>query len=187
MASIDLVARLEELNRECDSRWQKRLDFRVGVNSGTMIAAAYGGARVGRYSVSGPVVDFARHLSAACAQYGCRILAGPLSYEMATASVEGRPIDLLQRAGSRRRVELYEFLAPKDSLSPERERSRDQFWKGVILFRERKWEESINALSSARIPGIPDKALDYYLERVERARRGDDEPTPEQALLAEAV
>jgi len=29
--------------------------------------------------------------------------------------------------------------------------------------------------------------LDHYLERVERARRGEDEPTPEQAILAEAV
>ena len=187
VASIDLVSRLEELNRECDRRWQKRLDFRVGVNSGSMIAAAFGGARIGRYSVSGPVVEFARHLSAACAQYGCRILSGPLTYEMASESVEGRPIDLLQRSGSRRRVELYEFLAPKHSLSPERERSRDQFWKGVILFRERKWEEAIKVFSSARIPGIPDKVLDHYLERVERARRGEDEPTPEQALLAEAV
>lgn len=187
VASIDLVSRLEELNRECDRRWQKRLDFRIGVNSGSMIAAAFGGARIGRYSVSGPAVEFARHLSAACAQYGCRILSGPITYEMASESVEGRPIDLLQRAGSRRRVELYEFLAPKHSLSPERERSRDQFWKGVILFRERKWEEAIKAFSSARIPGIPDKVLDHYLERVERARRGEDEPTPEQALLAEAV
>ena len=187
VASIDLVSRLEELNRECDRRWQKRLDFRVGVNSGSMIAAAFGGARIGRYSVSGPAVEFARHLSAACAQYGCRILSGPLTYEMASESVEGRPIDLLQRAGIRRRVELYEFLAPKLSLSPERERSRDQFWKGVILFRERKWEEAIKAVSTARIPGIPDKVLDHYLERVERARRGEDEPTPEQALLAEAV
>ena len=186
-SAIDLVTRLEELNRECDNRWQQRLDFRIGVNSGPMIAAAYGGARLGRYSVSGPVVDFTRHLSAACAQYGCRILSGPLSYEMASETVEGRPIDLLQRAGSRRRVELYEFLAPKNSLSPERERSRDQFWKGVILFRERKWEEAIKAFASARIPGIPDRVLDYYLERVERARRGDDELTPEQALLAEAV
>jgi adenylate cyclase len=186
-AAIDLVIRLEELNRECDTLWQKRLDFRIGVNSGAMIAAAYGGARVGRYSVSGPVVEFARHLSAACAHYGCRILAGPASYELASTTVEGRPIDLLQRAGSRRRVELYEFLAPKNSLSTERERSRDQFWKGVIFFRERKWEESINALSSARIAGIPDKVLDYYLERVERARRGEDEQTPEQALLAEVV
>lgn len=186
-AAIDLVSRLEELNRECDNRWQQRLDFRVGVNSGPMIAAAYGGARLGRYSVSGPVVDFTRHLSAACAQYGCRILSGPLSYEMASENVEGRPIDLLQRAGSRRRVELYEFLAPKNSLSPERERSRDEFWKGVIFFRERKWEEAIKAFASARIPGIPDRVLDYYLERVERARRGGDELTPEQALLTEAV
>lgn len=186
-AAIDLVSRLEDLNRECDSKWQKRLDFRIGVNSGPMIAAAYGSARAGRYSVSGPVVEFTRHLSAACAQYGCRILAGSISYEMASENIEGRPIDLLQRAGSRRRVELYEFLAPKNTLSPERERSRDQFWTGVILFRERKWEESIAALSSARIPGIPDKVLDYYLERVERARRGADDQTPEQALLAEAV
>jgi class 3 adenylate cyclase len=186
-AAIDLVSRLEELNRECDRTWQKRLDFRIGLNSGRMVAGAFGGARAGRYSVSGPVVEFARHLSAACAQYGCRILAGPLSFEMASGSVEARPIDLLQRAGSRRRVELYEFLAPKDSLSPERERSRDQFWKGVIFFRERKWEEAIKAFASARIPGIPDKVLDHYLERVERARRGEDEPTPEQAILAEAV
>lgn len=186
-AAVDLVSRLEELNRECDRSWQKRLDFRIGVNSGSMVAAAFGGALVGRYSVSGPVVEFARHLSAACAQYGCRILSGPLTYEMASETFEGRPIDLLQRAGSRRRVELYEFLAPKNTLSPERERSRDQFWKGVILFRERKWEEAIKAFSSARIAGIPDRALDHYLERVERARRGEDEPTPEQALLAEAV
>ncbi len=186
-AAIDLLSRLEEFNRECDTRWQKRLDFRIGLNSGSMIAAAYGGARAGRYSVSGPVVEFTRHLSAACAQYGCRILAGSTSYEMASETIEGRPIDLLQRAGSRRRVELYEFLAPKNALSIERERSRDQFWKGVILFRERKWEESITALSSARIPGIPDKVLDYYLERVERARRGEDEQTPEQALLSEAI
>ena len=57
----------------------------------------------------------------------------------------------------------------------------------MILFRERKWEEAIATFSSARIPGIPDKVLDHYLERVERARRGDDEPTPEQELLAEAV
>jgi len=186
-AAIDLVSRLEELNRECDRIWQKRLDFRIGLNSGQMVAGAFGGARVGRYSVSGPVVEFARHLSAACAQYGCRILTGPLSFELASGSVEARPIDLLQRAGSRRRVELYEFLAPKNSLSPERERSRDQFWKGVIFFRERKWEEAIKAFASARIPGIPDKVLDHYLERVERARRGEDEPTPEQAILAEAV
>lgn len=186
-SALDLVNRLEEINRECDSRWQKRFDFRIGLNSGSMVAAAFGGSKTGRYSVSGPVVEFARHLSAACAQYGCRILAGSQTHELASASIEARPIDLLQRAGSRRRVEIYEFLAPKDRLSSERERSRDQFWKGVILFRERKWDEAIAAFSSARIPGIPDQALDHYLERVERARRGEDDPTPEQAILAEAV
>ncbi|OHE77084.1 MAG: hypothetical protein A3F67_02330 [Verrucomicrobia bacterium RIFCSPHIGHO2_12_FULL_41_10] len=185
--ALDLLTRLDELNRTCDARWQKRLSVCIGINSGEMVAAAYGGNRVGHYSVAGPTVEFARYLCAACASYGCRILVGPATYEMAEQSVECRPIDLLQRKGFRRRVELYEILAPKDTLSSERERSRDLFWQGVIFFREQEWEKAVAAFASARISGLPDKVLDLYLERVDRARRGAKELTPEQAVLAELL
>ena len=186
-AALDLAIRLDELNRNCDARWQKRLDFRIGIHSGEMIAAIYGGTRLSHYSVSGPVVDFARYLCAACTNYGSRILVGPSTYEMAEATVEFRPIDLLQRKGVRRRVELYEALAPKHTLSAERERSRDFFWKGVIFFRAQEWDKAVAAFTAARILGISDKGLDLYLERIDRAHRGMDQLSPEQAILTEAL
>jgi class 3 adenylate cyclase len=180
-AALDLLARLDILNKECDATWQRRFDFRMGVNSGEMIGAAYGGTRLASFSVAGPAVEFARRLSAACAVYGSRILMGPETFEAARDAFEVRPIEVLRGLGGMRRAELYEVLAPKNGLSAERERSRDHFWRGVIYYREKKWAQAVDEFQQARITGIPDAALDFYIRRVEKARRGaaDAEREPE--------
>lgn len=182
-AALDLLTRLDNLNRECDATWQRRFDFRIGINSGEMIAAAYGGSRLASFSVAGPAVEFARRLCAACATYGCRILVGPETFEQASDTFEARPIEVLKAVGERRRIELYEILAPKHGLSPERERSRDHFWRGVIYFREKQWDKAIEEFTRARIMGIPDTALDSYIQRVERSRRGEDDTKQDQMVL----
>ena len=182
-ASLDLLSRLDNLNRECDATWQRRFDFRIGINSGEMIGAAYGGSRLASFSVAGPAVEFARRLCAACATYGCRILVGPETFEEAAETFEARPIEVLKATGGRRRIELYEILAPKHDLSPERERSRDHFWRGVIYFREKQWEKATQEFSKARITGIPDSALDFYIQRVERSRRGEEDVAKDQMAI----
>ena len=186
-AALDLAARLDDLNRECDATWQRRLDFRIGINSGEMIAAAYGGSRLGSFSVAGPVVEFARRLCSACATYGCKILIGPETYEPAAETLEVRPVEVVKSTGDRRRIELYEILAPKHGLSPERERSRNHYWTGVLHYRERQWDKAIEEFSKARITGIPDAVLDYYIRRVERSRRGEEEVNKDQMLLFSAA
>ena len=148
-----------------------------------MIGAAYGSSRLASFSVSGPAVEFARRLCAACSTYGCRILVGPETFEQTAEAFEARPIEVLKATGERRRVELYEILAPKHDLSPERERSRDHFWRGVIYFREKQWEKSAQEFSNARITGIPDAALDFYIQRVERIRRGEEDTAKDQMAL----
>lgn len=170
-AAVDLAARLDELNKECDSRWQRRLDVRMGLDTGDIIAGVFGGGRLGSYSVAGPAVDFARRLCAASSMYGARILIGPDAYTPASESVEVRPIEILKVAEKRRRVEIYEILAPKHTLSPERERSRDHFWTGVLHYRERQWDKAVEEFTKARITGLPDEALDFYLRRIEQTRR----------------
>lgn len=182
-AALDLALRLDELNKECDATWQRRLDFRIGINSGEMIAAAYGGARLGSFSIAGPVVEFARRLCAASATYGARILIGPDTYEPAAEALEVRPIEVIKSTGARRRIEIYEILAPKHGLSPERERSRTHFWTGVLHYREKQWDKALDEFAKARITGIPDSVLDYYVRRVERSRRGDEEVLKDQMLV----
>ena len=186
-AAIDLAIRLDDLNRECDSTWQRRLDYRIGINSGEMISAAYGGTRLGSFSVAGPAVEFARRLCAASSTYGARILIGPETFETATDSLEVRPIEVIKSVGERRRTEIYEILAPKHGLSPERERSRNHFWTGVLHYREKQWEKAMAEFSQARINGIPDPALDYYISRVERTRRGEEDVFKDQMLLFTAA
>jgi adenylate cyclase len=182
-AALDLLARLDNVNRECDANWQRRFDFRIAVNSGDMIAAAYGGSRLASFGVAGPAVEFARRLCAAAGTYGCRILVGPETFELASDTFESRPIEVIKAVGERRRIELYEILAPKHGLSPERERSRDHFWRGVIYYREKQWDKAIEELSRARITGIPDTALDLYIQRVERSRRGEEAVTRDDMVL----
>ncbi len=182
-AAIDLASRLDDLNRECDARWQRRLDFRIGINSGPMIAAAYGGNRLGSFSVAGPAVEFARRLCSACSTYGCRIFIGPATYQLAGESIDVRPIELIKTPGENSFAELYEILAPRHSLSPERERSRVLFWNGVIHYRKRQWDEAIAEFSKSRITGIPDDVLDYYINRVERSRKGEAADGKDQLLF----
>ena len=137
-------------------------------------------------SVAGPAVEFARRLCAACATYGSRILIGPETFEAASESLEVRPIEVIKSVGERRRIEIYEILGPKHGLSPERERSRNYFWTGVLHYRERQWDKAMGEFSQARITGIPDPVLDYYVRRVERTRRGEEEVFKDQMQLFKA-
>ncbi len=178
--ALDLSKRLDALNIDCDSKWQRHIDFRIGIHSGAMLAASFGGTRLGSFSVAGNTPDFARKLCAVCSAYGCRILTASDTLELAFDSCEVRPIELIRLREGGKRLELYEILAPKHVLSEERTRSRDHFWKGVIYFREQKFDQANEEFSLARIKGIPDLVLDYYLERIECARRRqkDDSTLP---------
>jgi hypothetical protein len=111
------------------------------------------------------------------------MLIGPDAYGPAAESLEVRPIEILKVSARRRRVEIYEILAPKHGLSPERERSRDHFWTGVLHYREKQWEKAVHEFSKARITGIPDPALDFYLRRIEESRRQCEE-SPKESMPA---
>jgi hypothetical protein len=78
---------------------------------------------------------------------------------------------------------MYEILTPKNGLSPERERSRDHFWTGVLHYRERQWDKAVEEFTKARISGIHDEALDFYLRRIEQARRKQEESHRDSAPL----
>lgn len=174
-AALELMARLDSLNKECDSRWHKRLDFRIGITSGEVVGGAFGGRRLGAFSVVGNPVEFAHRLCSAAHIYGARILLSGETFEQVSSLFETRPMELVRNEVTGRRQEIHELLSVRHGLSPERTRSRDHFWKGVIYYREKEWDKAVEEFSKARIPGLPDEALDFYVQRVERARRGAED------------
>ncbi len=172
-AAVALTVRLDEVNEECAKIWRQMFDFRIGVNSGDVVVAAYGSSRLGNFSVAGEPVEFARRLCAANTIYGSRILIGCTTFNQSETGVEVRPMELIQRYQEERsREEVYELLGLKDTLTPEEAERRDLFWKGIIYYRQQHWDEALSHFRSARLSHGGDGPVEFYIRRIEQLRQG---------------
>jgi len=171
-AALKLADELDVVNRECMEKWNQALDFRIGVNSGEMVCAAYGSNRLGTFSVAGEPVDFARRLCAANTIYGSRILAGSHTLELSGQAVEVRPMELVRMRDERSREEVYELLGLHNSLPDDALARRDLFWKGIIYYREQLWDDALEHFRAALPSQGIDAPLDFYIRRTEQLRAG---------------
>ena len=172
-AALELSTRLEAVNRECLGTWGKVFDWRIGINSGEVIVAAYGSRRLGALSVSGEPVEFARRLCAANSIYGTRTLIGTRTFALAEETIEVRPMELIQRQPEDTgREEVYELIAHKDQLSEPQSARRDLYWKGVVYFRENLMDRAFVAFTETREKYGDDGAVDFYLRRIEQMQKG---------------
>jgi class 3 adenylate cyclase len=171
-AALELADVLDEVNRECMEKWNQAMDFRIGVNSGEMVCAAYGSDRLGTFSVAGEPVDFARRLCAANLIYGSRILTGSHTLELGAQAVEVRPMELVRTRDERSREEVYELLGLRNKLPDDTLSRRDLFWKGIIYYREQLWDDALDHFRAA-LPGEGiDAPLEFYIRRTEQLRDG---------------
>ena len=172
-AALALAQRLDEVNAECYQVWKHGFDFRIGVNSGEVVGAAYGSGRVGTFSVAGEPVEFTRRLCAANMIYGSRVLVGCETFNAAEADIEVRPMELIQRYNdANSREEVYEMLSLKHGLSVEDAERRDQFWQGIIFYRQAMWDEALAIFRSVRPPERVDGPVEFYIRRIEQLREG---------------
>jgi class 3 adenylate cyclase len=171
-AALELLIELDAVNVECMERWNQALDFRIGVNSGEMVCAAYGSNRLGTFSVAGEPVDFARRLCAANTIYGSRILTGSHTLELGAHVLEVRPMELVRTRDERSREEVYELLGLRNSLPDDALNRRDLFWKGIIYYREQLWDEALDHFRAALPADGIDAPLEFYIRRTEQLRDG---------------
>ncbi len=171
--ALELVDRLDRVNEECLSLWSQRFDYRISINTGEMLIAATGIQQPGALSASGEVVDFAGRMCVANTIYGTRILINSSAFMLAESAVEVRPLELIQRHRDKPdREEVYELLARTGTLStPERER-RDDFWKAVILFREKRWDEALALFRKAARACGRDEPSEVYITRIGQITSG---------------
>lgn len=173
LAALDVMTRLDEVNRECYRVWSQTFDYRIGINSGEIVVAAYGSGRLGSFSVAGEPVEWARRLCSANLIYGSRLLLGSYTYQLAENTLEVRPLELVHRhPHDQGHEEIYELLARKQALSDEEQERREHFWKGILYFREKKWSSALEHLRQATSGDATDGPVEYYMRRIEQLRAG---------------
>lgn len=145
-----------------------KIDFRIGISSGTVVATSRGDRPGTEIMISGEPLELARRLARANQIYGSEILIGPRTFNEAAREILARPMDFLRSVEAHERLEVYELLALAEKATPEEVARRDCFWTAVVYFRERRWNEAFAEFNRARGNGkATDRPLQWYLRRLE--------------------
>jgi adenylate cyclase len=165
LAFMDGLAKAEELP---EPNLLGKIDIRIGIDSGAVIAANSEGEAGLHLLAAGEPIDLARRFCMANRIYGSKILIGPKTFDLAERKIVARPIDFLGGGEARHRLEVYELLSLAASAAADEVARRDSFWTGVVYFRERRWNEAFAEFQKARKSnGNEDAPLQWYLHRLE--------------------
>jgi len=155
-AASEMLKRLDELNEELDSIWALRLQVRIGINTGEVVA---GDPSSGQTFVTGEPVNLAKRLEQS-AEPG-EIFIGEATYPLVRNAVEVGQLETFSPKGKRRavgrlRVEEVDPGAPGvarrlDVPMVGRERELDQLHEAVTRAQEERRCHVVTVLGP---PGI---------------------------------
>jgi class 3 adenylate cyclase len=157
-----------------------KIDLRIGISSGAVVATVRGEGSAREIVLAGEPFEIGRRLARANQIYGSEILLGPRTFAAGGKEILARPMDFLRNPEAHDRLEIYELLALTENANREKIARRDEFWRGVVYFRERRWNESFAAFHRARPDDAEaDRPVEWYLRRLEPlCLRAATEPIP---------
>lgn len=166
-AAIELRQRLRNLNTELESRFFQGLKWGIAISSDEMTMGIYQSENATRLSAVGEVIEFVRKLSAANARYGSEILVSARTYKLIQEHYAVRPMEMIFDSANQLMTEVYELVGLKAGLTGDDEKGRQQFWKGVILYREGRGEEALEIFSALVTASPEDRPLAYFIDRAQ--------------------
>lgn len=149
LAALAQDREIRILALELKQRYGHDVAIRMGINSGIVKAGYIGSEKRKQYTVIGDAVNQASRLEALNKVYGTRIIIGGETYDHARDAIESRLLDRVIVKGKSQSIKIYELLAEKGSLSPERKRVVDAYEAALEAHWNREWEGALLRLAAA--------------------------------------
>ena len=159
LVTLECHRRLAELNAEwyesgLYKSWVEavgpKLKHRIGLNTGEMVVGNMGSENRFDYTMMGNSVNLAARLEGANKNYGTFTCVSEYTYEPAKEAVVGREMDLIRVIGIKQPVRIYEVLARKGELNDQQMKGIAIFEKGLQLYRQQHWDESIKHFTAVQ-------------------------------------
>jgi len=148
-AALRQAGALQELNRDFASRGLPPLNLRMGLHTGEAIVGNLGSQKRFDYTAIGDAVNLASRLEGLNKFYGTAIMASEATVSECRGLVEFRELDWVAVKGRAAPVTVYEVLALKGELTPEQAGVREEFARGLKLFREGAFGQAAAAFAEA--------------------------------------
>ncbi len=156
---------LEALNRELEGTGAPRLEQRIGLNSGELVAGNMGSEHRLAYTVMGDTVNLGSRLENANKYYGSKIMISEFTYEQVKDDFVCRKLDVLKVVGKAKPVAVYELIGEKGKVDASRLDACTLYEEGITHYLNRRWQDAIACFERADELANGDKASRVFVER----------------------
>jgi len=174
--AVEMIETLKLLDQEWGKEGRPTLKIGVGINSGMVAVGNMGSDTLFDYTAIGDNVNLAARLEGLNKYYGTNIIISGSTAAALDHQFILRELDLVRVKGKKQPVAIFELLgkAPPD---PDLEKFLELYHQGLERLRQRQWEESANAFSSALRLQPQDQHCQRYLNLAQQFQA--EPPGPE--------
>lgn len=176
--AISMMTELNEWNAKRLADGKKPVNIGIGINTDMVVSGNIGSPKRMDFTLIGDGVNLAARLESACKQYFANILISDNTYKKLKGTYRIREIDRVVVKGKTKPVVVYEVLDyHNDETFPNVMSAVDHFNYGVKLYREGKWDKSIEAFKETLSLNQEDNLSKMYIERCTNLKEnppGDD-------------
>jgi adenylate cyclase len=140
--ALEIQNAVTELWKDGESEKAPRLEIRIGINSGWMMAGNVGGTSRFSYTVLGNEVNLASRLEGVNKVYHSVIVIGENTAKLVNDAFELRELDLIRVKGKVQTIKIFELQAFKGGLDDIQSQVNVVFESGRQLYLKRRWKEA---------------------------------------------
>ena len=172
-AALDIRGAIDRLNRSGDLA--APIGFRIGINSGILVAGNMGGEQHRNYSVLGDNVNLASRLEAINNSYGTRLIISEFTADQVGGRFELRELDLVAVKGKQQGVRIFELQALAGAIGNDEKQLNQMFAEGLARYRQMDWSAAVSTFEGI-VAKFPDDAPSQLL--IERCLEFEQFPPP---------
>jgi adenylate cyclase len=186
--ALDMQAKLGDLRTKWMSegdKWPKivhEMRMRIGVNTGPIVTGNMGSRMRMNYTMMGDAVNLAARLESAAKQYGVYTMLSHYTCELVKNDFEVRELDKITVVGKSEPVVIFELMAKKGELTPERQKMVERYKEGLALYYGQKWDQALSVLREAEqqepFRAITPKNMSPSLNLIKRCEEYKKTPPP---------